>query len=189
MSVPEQLQKIIRQDGTGKTLSVEESIESVVTDLKYALLDIEDGEYNGVAIKDTSKIPSYMTEILAPVLEAAAAVQNTVSENRGSASSLAISFEDRAQLGGSTSVNLLEISNKLEGAVGTWLKAVDQMEGGAKIGKPLAMSDTARQHSQISRLSDVLNLTNRGYEPMELLSDEDAKAKVTQTIKVSTLSA
>lgn len=162
---------------TGETLSIDGSIAHHKALMQVDLDDIRNGEWNGVKIKDSTKIPEHLGICLKPMLAMAVAISNT-SDVR----SQDIPYEHRKHFGQS------EISpNKLRAEVvdgiNTWLRAVRAMEDDGIIprgvtGKPLWINCEARQTCEIERLSDVTRQTDHdGFVALAFVSDTDAMAR------------
>ncbi len=175
------LEKVVRNHPTtGEKMSVDDSIDRIIGEMDFALAELDDGEWNGMTIKDNQRIPSHLEEAIKPILDAGAAVMNTISHN--TRAPLSVTFEDRARLGGAHSVHLEKLENKLQGAVDRWLNYVDQSEFSAVVGKPLAVNDAARngRGEGTYSLSSALRMTkdDGAWKPHSLVNDIDAQQKV-----------
>tara|TARA_R110002124_G_scaffold64985_2_gene177974 strand:- start:796223 stop:796798 length:576 start_codon:yes stop_codon:yes gene_type:complete len=167
---------------SGATLSVDESIDRTIKEMDFALEELSEGEWNGMAIKDASQMAHHYEAALKPILQASAAILNTVSQNKKGWETLSVAFEERAALGGQTTLKLQDHEANLSKAVHNWLDAVDQTPCAAEIGKPLAVNCAARGEGALNHLADVLSLTNQGWEPKAFIKDSDAQDIVAKSI-------
>ena len=167
---------VINDRVSGTVLSVDDSIDRAIKESNFALEELADGEWNGMAIKDASHIPAHYEAALKPILEVSAAILNTVSQNKEGWANLSVEFEDRAALGGQHTVKLKEHEVNLSEAVHNWLDAVEKSPCVADIGKPLAVNSEARGRGALNSLSEVLRLTTEGWQPKPFVSDTQSQS-------------
>lgn len=167
------LSGVIREDYKGDLLSFDESLDRTIRQMEMELAEIEEGEWNGVKIRNPAMVGEYMQSSLGRVMEASTAVMNCVGTT-GWRSDLDIPYEERDRLGGTTSVDLLEAGEKLTGAVNHWLTFAARHPE-YHPGLPLAANHPARDApgEGISRLSEVTLLGVGGYEALPFLTNEN----------------
>lgn len=176
------LTDVIRTDYTGSLLSFDESIARTIREMEGNLADIEQGEWNGMPIreKDRARIGEYVEQSLGKVLDASAAVMRTVSDMNGFTNFMQIPDEARDKLGRTHTVDLIATEKKLREAVNHWLTFVARHPE-IQPGIPLAINHPARGNpgQGIDRLTDVLSSQNSsGYEPARFMTNEAAEATI-----------
>lgn len=177
------------RDGTGRLLSIDETIVRAVKTLDNDLEDIMEGNHNGMEIKETKSLtkPQRAMECLElalkPVLTLAQGLAMASTDNKGW-HKLSDKFDDRAKLG-QNGLNLTAQGDVLTEAVNHWLSTVAYLESedtdilpknripAGQIGKPLAINDAARTTNEIPRVTAVLALED-GWQIKSLVSDEKA---------------
>ena len=178
------LENIRVTDGTRQKLSVNDSIDRIIKETEFTLEELSEGEYNGMDIKNPEKnLPDYIEEAIKPVLNLCQAITNTAKKKTGGWESLSIAFDDRAEIGGDTEIDLNDTASRLQNTIEQWLAFVDTQPDNIKqkIGKPLAINAEARLTGKLYSITDVLTLpTNEEAQwvPKHMLNDLDAKEKL-----------
>lgn len=167
---------LIYQNSLGEAYDVEKSLDMRVSQMRFTLEEIAEGEWNGIPIRDPSQIPDYLEMAVKPLLEAASAVMNVVSNNGGFTSHLHIEHEDRKALAGTHTVDLVKAEQTIVGGINEWLRYIDEHTEFQKPGLPLAVNSPARTDLSegIGRLSDVATVDQDGWRPINFLSNEEA---------------
>lgn len=175
------LQSVIHTDRAGGRYDFDTSLRFVIERMEHTLDDINEGEWNGMPIKDPGNVPEYLQLALKPVMETALKVMQAVNINSGYTSSLQIDFEDRAKFEGSTEINLTAAEDTIVDGVNTWLRYVHENGYADKMGLPLAINEKARKDplEGIDRVSDVLTQDHEnGWKLKSFITNEEAAERM-----------
>jgi hypothetical protein len=184
----EPLKGVLATNFAGQALSLDESVERVISGMETDLADLGEGNYNGTPIKERQlgQIPSYYQASLHKVLDASKKVMAAMVKNQGWGK-IDIAHDDRSRFGTHTA-DLNALEQRLTGAVNTWLNTVQERGLVDKVGLPLPSrlqtGEVERLHPtrvpdedgklSISGLSDVMRLSDEGYVPRNFVTNETA---------------
>ena len=175
------LQSVIHTDRAGGRYDFDTSLRYVIESMEHTLDDINEGEWNGMPIKDPGNVPEYLQLALKPVMETALKVMQAVNINSGFTNSLQIDFEDRAKFEGSTEIDLNAADNAIVEGVNKWLRYVHENGYAKTMGLPLAINDKARKDplEGIRRVSDVLTLeSGSGWKVKSFITNDEAAERM-----------
>lgn len=172
----EHFKDTLTKNRINQQLSVEDSVSYHVGRLQLELDEIkEDRTYNGMDIKDDANIGAAYEMALDQVLRTATELANfsLVNKDKGYTDTH-LSWEDKT-----STFQPAEIEQQLVSAINDYIDHIksDPQVNFQDVSLPLAINHEARYANDgvgITRITDVLSLTNEGYTPKQKLNNDDA---------------